>query len=143
MFIHKLVRNLLLFHQVRDCVREMWWIQSMLVNYGPIGLIQKVLQQDDLAIFIYMVDAFIVSLMLQWLKIRVLNVKYFNRNTTYMYYLVLLVYLTLGYKTIKQGSFQILELTWVGQKSYLKNGCKKRKKWTSLIIFKENRANIW
>ena len=83
----------------------------MLVNYGPIGLIQKVLQQDDLAIFIYMGDAFIVSLMLQWLKIRVLNVKYFNRNTTYMYYLVLLVYLTLGYKTIKQGYFQILELT--------------------------------
>lgn len=73
--------------------------------------IQKVLQQDDLAIFIYMGDAFIVSLMLQWLKNRVLNVKYFNRNTTYMYYLVLLVYLTLGYKTIKQGSFQILELT--------------------------------
>ena len=79
--------------------------------------IQKVLQQDDLAIFIYMGDAFIVSLMLQWLKNRVLNVKYFNRNmkqtqdTTYMYYLVLLVYLTLGYKTIKQGYFQILELT--------------------------------
>ena len=72
----------------------------MLVNYGPIGLIQKVLQQDDLAIFIYMVDAFIVSLMLQWLNNRVLNVKYFNRNI-----------FDLGYKTIKQGSFRILELT--------------------------------
>ena len=52
----------------------------MLVNYGPIGLIQKVLQQDDLAIYIYMGDAFIVSLMLQWLNNRVLNVKYFNRK---------------------------------------------------------------
>ena len=52
----------------------------MLVNYGPIGLIQKVLQQDDLAIFIYMVDAFIVSLMLPWLNNRVLNVKYLNGN---------------------------------------------------------------
>ena len=56
----------------------------MLVNYGPIGLIQKVLQQDDLAIFIYMGDAFIVSLMLQWLNNRVLNVKYFNRKIQFM-----------------------------------------------------------
>ena len=62
-------------------------------------------------------DAFIVSLMLQWLNNRVLNVKHFNRSmkqtqdTTYMYYIVLFVYLTWGYKTIKQGSFQILELT--------------------------------
>ena len=87
----------------------------MLVNYGPIGLIQKVLQQDDLAIFIYMGDAFIVSLMLQWLNNRVLNVKYLNRKTNTVYYLCELqssvrIY-DLGYKTIKQGSFQILELT--------------------------------
>ena len=75
----------------------------MLVNYGPIGLIQKVLQQDDLAIFIYMGDAFIVSLMLQWLNNRVLNVKYLNRNMSVRIF-------DLGYKTIKQGSFQILEL---------------------------------
>ena len=69
----------------------------MLVNYGPIGLIQKVLQQDDLAIFIYMGDAFIVSLMLQWLNNRVLNVKYFySKDTTYMYYIILFVYLTWG-----------------------------------------------
>ena len=52
--------------------------------------IQKVLQQDDLAIFIYMGDAFIVSLMLQWLKNRVLNVKYFNRKTNTGYYLYVL-----------------------------------------------------
>ena len=64
----------------------------MLVNYGPIGLIQKVLQQDDLAIFIYMGDAFIVSLMLQWLNNRVLNVKYLNRNTIHVYYIGLFVF---------------------------------------------------
>ena len=78
---------------------------------------KKFCNKDDLAIFIYMGDAFIVSLMLQWLNNRVLNVKHFNRSmkqtqdTTYMYYIVLFVYLTWGYKTIKQGSFQILELT--------------------------------
>ena len=71
----------------------------MLVNYGPIGLIQKVLQQDDLAIFIYMVDAFIVSLMLQWLNNRVLNVKYFNR---------MFVYLTWRTKQLSKDHFEFL-----------------------------------
>ena len=76
--------------------------------------IQKVLQQDDLAIFIYMGDAFIVSLMLQWLNNRVLNVKYFNRNmkqtqdTTYMYYIALFVYLTWGTKQLSKDLFKFL-----------------------------------
>lgn len=82
----------------------------MLVNYGPIGLIQKVLQQDDLAIFIYMGDAFIVSLMLQWLNNRVLNVKYFNRNmkqtqdTIYVNY----IYMTWGTKQLSKDHFEFL-----------------------------------
>ena len=72
--------------------------------------IQKVLQQDDLAIFIYMGDAFIVSLMLQWLNNEVLNVKYCNRQI-HVYYIGLFVYWTEGTKQLSKGSFQILELT--------------------------------
>ena len=74
--------------------------------------IQKVLQQDDLAIFIYMGDAFIVSLMLQWLNNRVLNVKYLNRkqtqDTIYVYYIVLFVYMTWGTKQLSKDHFKFL-----------------------------------
>ena len=60
-------------------------------------------------------DAFIVSLMLQWLDVRVSNEKYFNRKTNTGYYSCVLHrsvrIFDLEYKTIKQGSFQILGLT--------------------------------
>ena len=70
--------------------------------------IQKVLQQDDLAIFIYMVDAFIVSLMLQWLDVRVSNEKYFNRNI-HVYYIGLFVYLTWSTKQLSKDHFKFLD----------------------------------
>ena len=61
-------------------------------------------------------DAFIVSLMLQWLDVRVSNEKYFNRNWFESKYYLCVLHRSvrifdLEYKTIKQGSFQILGLT--------------------------------